>query len=505
MAVWALLSISQTVMAVDFCIMGTFTGEDRAYWTKLDGKNMDLVGTNKYSQTYQCTKTGEYRFRFIGVGWKGEMCPEQSSYDLTQASPSCKVFYTDQEGKAKNYFYVNMESGKTYTFTFDDTSDTNRTVACTVSGSEVVTKVIKLFNSSSELTGSNGRYSLDLSGETSTDAAITLTIDDVTYGLTAARTIDAVGTTSDIAFTTEGTAALTLKAGLIYSLTVTEDGKMTVVAEEKVVPYSIADAGFYLVGDFMSQYNDKTVNPGGDTPGQINYERLYFKFEEQADGSYRIVIPACLTAKMQILGISIDGVPQVYGPANIVNLHGAKGYGTASPVTNGSVGGNDTDKLEIVEGFNDRNNYWNLVTRNDNVTDDDGSYVVSFKFDKKTLSPTTWTIQHDGRTRVTYLLSTAKEATAQPLYDTLDEHGHYSNKHFAAIHLDGLNRYFVLGTVVSNLSTDEIKVQAEKANDGIHIIPDGNGCGTHNKLFFLGAEPKYNSDNSIINTLLILM
>ena len=493
MAVWALLSISQTVKAVDFCIMGTFTGEDRTHWTKLDGKNMDLVGTNKYSQTYQCTKPGEYHFRFIGIGWKGEMCPEQSSYDLTQASPSYTVSWTDQPGKENNYFSVNMESGKTYTFTFDDSDSKNRTVACTVSGSSVVTKVIKLFNGSSEVTGSNGKYTLDLSGETSTDATITLSIDGTTYGLATAQTIAAAGTTSGIAFTTEGTAALTLKAGLIYSLTVTEDGKMTVVAEEKVVPYSIAGAGFYLVGDFMSQYNDKTVNPGGDIPGKINYERLYFKFEEQADGSYRIVIPACLTAKMQILGISVDGVPQVYGPANIVNLHGAKGYGTASPVTNGSVGGNDTDKLEIVEGFNDSNNYWNLVTRNDDVTDDDGSYVVSFKFDQKTLSPTTWTIQHDGRTRVTYLLSTAKEATAQPLYDTKDEHNNYSNKHFAAIHLDGLNRYFVLGTVVSNLSTNEIKVQAEKANDGIHIIPDGNGCGTHNKLFFLGAEPKYNS------------
>ena len=498
MAVWALLSISQTVKAADFCIMGTFDGKDRPDWTKLDDKNMDLVGTNKYSQTYQCTKAGEYRFRFIGVGWKAEMCPEQSSYDLTQASPSCDVFYTDQTGRSENYFYVNMESGKTYTFTFDDTSAQNRKVACTVSASpEVTTKVIKLFDGTSEVTGSNGKYTLDLSSATS-DAAITLTIDGTNYGLATAQTIAAAGTTLGIAFTTEGTAALTLKAGLIYSLTVTEDGKMTVVAEEKVVPYSIAGAGFYLVGDFMSQYNDKTVNPGGDIPGKINYERLYFKFEEQADGSYRIVIPACLTAKMQILGISVDGVPQVYGPANIVNLHGAKGYGTASPDTNGSVGGNDTDKLKIVEGFNDSNNYWNLVTRNDEVTDDDGSYVVSFKFDKKTLSPTTWTIQHDGRTRVTYLLSTAKEATAQPLYDTLDEQGHYSNRHYAAIHLDGLSRYFVLGTVVSNLETGEIKVQAVKANDGIHTILDGNGCGTHNKLFFLGAEPKYNSDNSII-------
>ena len=496
MAVWALLSISQTVKAAVDCYINGAFNENQKTWTKLDGKSMTFDGTSKYSQTYQCTTTGKYCFRFVVVGWGGEMCPSQASYDLTQASPNYKVVYTDNEGKANNYFYVNMESGKTYTFTFDDSDHNNRKVACTVSASpEVTTKEIKLFDGTSEVTGSNGKYTLDLSSATSDAAAITLTIDGKKYGLTTAQTIAAAGT-SNFAFTTIGTSALTLAKGLVYSLTVTEDGKMTVVAEEKVVPYSIAGAGFYLVGDFMSQYNDKTVNPGGDTPGTINYERLYFKFDEQADGSYKIVIPACLTAKMQILGISVDGVPQVYGPAGIVKLHGAKDYGIASPVTNGSVGGNDTDKLEIVEGFNDSNNYWNLVTRNDKVTDDDGSYVVSFKFDKKTLSPTTWTIQHDGRTRVSYLLSTAKDATAQPLYDTLDEHGHYSNNHNAAIHLDGSNSYFVLGTVVRNMTTDGIKSQAEKAKDGIHEI--GDQCGTHDKIFFLGAQPNYDADNSTV-------
>lgn len=465
-------------------------------------------GTSKYTYTFTATQTGNYRFR-VNTNYKKEknedpviaLCPEVTGQVLTDVPVD--VSYTNKKNasdaliNANNYWTYSVTTGKEYTFTLlEEYNSEDNTYSRKLS--VVPEKTIQLLNAGSPVTGSKGQYTLDLSGETSSDANITLTIDGEPYGLVTAQTIAAAGTTSGIAFTTEGTAALTLKAGLIYSLTVTEDGKMTVVAEEKVVPYSIAGAGFYLVGDFMSQYNDKTVNPGGDIPGKINYERLYFKFEEQADGSYRIVIPACLTAKMQILGISVDGVPQVYGPANIVNLHGAKGYGTASPVTNGSVGGNDTDKLEIVEGFNDSNNYWNLVTRNDKVTDDDGSYVVSFKFDKKTLSPTTWTIQHDGRTRVTYLLSTAKEATAQPLYDTKDEHNSYSNKHFAAIHLDGLSRYFVLGTVVSNLATDEIIVQAEKANDGIHEIPDGNGCGTHNKLFFLGAEPKYNSDNSII-------
>ena len=36
--------------------------------------------------------------------------------------------------KQNNYFYVDMESGKTYTFTFDNSNPNNRTVACTVSG-----------------------------------------------------------------------------------------------------------------------------------------------------------------------------------------------------------------------------------------------------------------------------------------------------------------------------------------------------------------------------------
>lgn len=634
MAVWALLSISQTVKAADFYIMGTFDGGNRDTWTRLDGKSMHPDGNNQYSQTYQCTKAGEYRFRFIGDGWNGEMCPEQSSYNLTNAS--CKVYYTDQDGRKDNYFYVNMESGKTYTFTFDNSSESNRTVACTVSGegsgtvtpiekycsfylignlhsdsewkdgttanlfttfdgktytytftgvgktvyfrvqgydsdgnkfgedlapddtedkpltttfetvvykpynsyttkawkfdaksdktytitldysdtskpqikytedgSSVVTKVIKLFNGSSEVTGYNGKYTLDLSGETSSDAKITLTIDGAKYRLATAQTISAAGTTSGIAFTTEGTEALTLKAGLIYSLTVTEDGNMTVVAEEKVNPYAaVYEAGFYLVGDFMSQYNDKTVNPGGDTPGKINYERLYFKFEQQKDGSYKIVIPACLTAKMQILGLSVDGVPRVYGPVGIKKLHGPSATEDASPVTNGVVGGVDgTDKLEVVNGFNDSDNYWNLENRNNDVAnadglkDDDGAYEVSFKYDADAQSPTTWTIKHDGCTRVAYLLSTAKGATAQPLYNKRPSvKDNYDDNLKAAIHLDGSNGYYVLGTVVRSMSTTEIQAQAEKAHDGIHSI--GNGYGTHNKLFFLGSEPTENVQSS---------
>ena len=505
MAVWALLSISQTVKAVNCYITGYFVGESE--WTTLDGKYMESVVNNKYSQTYQCTKSGEYRFRFAVEGWKAQMCPDVERFDL--ANKSKKIVYTDQNGYDSNYFYVKMENGKTYTFTFDDPNTDNRTVACTVSGSSVVTKVIKLFNGSSEVTGSNGKYSLDLSSAAA-DASITLSIDGAKYGLETGKIIEAAGTTSGIAFTAEGKAALTLKAGLIYSLTVTEDGKMTVVAEEKDDPYAaVYNAGFYLVGDFMSQYNDKTVNPGGDTPGKINYERLYFKFEQQKDGSYKIDIPACLTAKMQILGVSVDGVPRVYGPSGIEQLHGAKDYGTASPVTDGSVGGDrETNNLVVVDGFKDSDNFWNLVTRNDNVTDDDGIYEVSFEYDPKTQSPTIWTIKHNSLKRVVYLLSNAQGATAQPLYDSRSkiEDGYSDVSSASAVHLEGItSKYFVLGTVVRDLSNTDSKIykQAIKADDGIHKIPDEKGgkqCGTHTKFFFLGADPVYESDNTTIVT-----
>lgn len=480
MAIWALLSISQAVKAADVTV----------YFQKPDGWSTPVCAyvydddgnhPTEWQKADECT-------RYVTTNKKIEL------WSYTFSDEYTNVIFKDGNNHQYPIKDINMKVVNNYVYVYDSTNPTNPTGTPLSEFDKVtVTKEIKLLNGSSELKGSNGKYTLDLSGETSTDATIKLSIDGTTYGLATAQTIAATGTTSGIAFTTEGTAALTLKAGLIYTLTVTEDGKMTVVAEEKVVPYSVAGAGFYLVGDFMSQYNNATVNPGGDTPGKINYERLYFKFEEQKDGSYQIVIPACLTAKMQILGVSVDGVPRVYGPNGIKNLHGAKDYGKASPETNGYVGG--SENLEVVEGLDDSNNYWNLTTRNDGQLDDDGSYVVSFKFDKDTNTPTTWTIEHNGYTRVNYLLSTAKGATAQPLYDKRNSvKEDYSDNHKAAIHLDGSNSYFVLGTVVSNITTKEIEDQAKKANDGIHKM--GNGFGTHDKLFFLGSEPKVNVQSS---------
>ena len=483
-----------------------------------ESSNFEYDGVGKYTYTFTATQTGEFRFRVNTSYTSGAaLCPNVDGTTkrkkLTSASDA--VAYTDQKhtsgtSMSDNYWFCDVNNGKKYTFTLTEkynSTDNSYTRNLSVAPEEaVVPKVIKLWNGTSELTGSNGKYTLDLSGETSSDANITLTIDGAKYGLATAQTISAAGTTN-VDFVANATAALTLTKGFIYSLSVTDDGKMTVVAKDN--PYKVAGAGFYLVGDFMSPYNNSDVNPGGDNPGKINYERLYFKFEQQNDGSYKIDIPACLTAKMQILGISVDGVPSVYGPSDIVDLYGAKDHGTASPVTDGSVGGNSkTNNLVVVDGFKDSNNFWNLVTRNDGVTDDDGIYEVSFTFDSDSKTPKIWTIKHNSLKRVVYLLSNAQGATAQPLYDSRStiKDGYSDVSSASAVHLEGItSKYFVLGTVVRDLSNPDSKIykQAIKAGDGIHMISDEKGgkqCGTHTKFFFLGADPVYESDNTTIVT-----
>ena len=449
--------------------------------------------------TFTATQTGEFRFR-VNTSYtsKAALCPNvdvnTKRKELTSTPED--VAYNDQNdasGKSMfdNYWFCNVTNGKTYTFTlteqYNSTDDSYTRKLSVVPEEAVVTKVIKLWNGTSELTGSNGSYTLDLSGASS-DANITLTIDRTAYGLATAQTISAVGTTN-VDFVANATAALTLTKGFIYSLSVTEDGKMTVVAEEKVNPYAaVYEAGFYLVGDFMSPYNHSDVNPGGDTPGKINYERLYFKFDEQKDGSYKIEIPACLTAKMQILGVSVDGVPRVYGPSGKVELYGSKNTGTAKPETNGSLGGKDDDLLEVVNDLTVDNNYWNLKTRNDGGIDDDGLYEISFKYDSENKTPTVWTIKHDALKRVAYLLSDAKGATAQPVYTTRSNaNSAFSDETRSALHFNGKNGYYVLGYIVNDMYTPQQRAQAEKADDGIHVTKSvNNGSGTHDKLFFLG-------------------
>lgn len=251
--------------------------------------------------------------------------------------------------------------------------------------------------------------------------------------------------------------------------------------------------GYYLVGNFFSEHNiGKGVNPGGDG-ATIDYTKhVYFKFEQQKDKSYSFSIPACLTAHAQILAVDDDGSMMVYGPGSVFGLHGAK-KGTALPVTNGTVGTmGETPTVGCTSlvgsaTLAEDGNYWNLETRNDEVTDDDGMYTFSFTLDKDG-NPSDWQVKHDAKTRVSYILGDMTGATAQPLYNKrTSDKGPYDNNMYASLYFNGSNGYWGIGYIVNDAKRDEQLAQAKKATPDMHATQSVNdNSGTHDKLFFLG-------------------
>lgn len=238
-------------------------------------------------------------------------------------------------------------------------------------------------------------------------------------------------------------------------------------------------AGYYLVGNFFSPCNNAEVTPGPDGD-YINYNRHYFKFAQNKEGAYTIDIPACLTAKMQILAVDDAGDMKVYGPKDAAT----SGISNQHPTTNGNITGALTESDELSES----SPYWSLTTRNDDKDiDDDGMYTVSFTMDADG-NPTTWTILHDARTRVAYLLNTSYGATAQPIYDKREkDEGDFTDNAKAFLHFDRQKTgYYVIDYLVSDVNLSE---EAKQATPGLHATKSiHNNSGTHDKLFFLGND-----------------
>ena len=277
--------------------------------------------------------------------------------------------------------------------------------------------------------------------------------------------------------------------------------KTSAGGSDEPVVWSLTDVepGYYLVGNFFSEHNvGGDVNPGGDRDTIEYTKHVYFKFEQQKDKSYAFSIPACLTAHAQILAVDELDNKKVYGPGEVYNLHGAKDYTSACPLINEAVGTicgtTAAKKLVGSATMAEDNNYWNLVTRNDGVTDDDGMYTFRFTLDKDG-NPSDWQVKHDANTRVTYFIDNMEGATAQPLYATRGDKGSFSDKMETPLYFDGSNSYWAIGYIVNGLSTSEILNQAKKATPDIHTTQSvGNNSGTHDKLFFLGnGGVDYNS------------
>lgn len=420
MAVWTLLSISQTVKAADVTV----------YFQSPDGWSTPVK-----AYVYDDAK------QYYKAWGSAEECTSYSTpnngiklWSYTFPDKFTNVIFKDgtHQHPAKD---INMKVVNNYVYT------TNGTTGTPLSEFDKVTKVIKLFNGSSELTGSNGRYSLDLSSETSTDATITLTIDGESYGLAAAQTIDAAGTTPGIAFTAGGTAALTLKAGLIYSLAVTEDGKMAVVAKEK----GVADGNYYLVGNFFEEDGEK-----------INYDKKYFRFtNNKDDGTLSFDIPASLRIKAQVY--TSDGT--CYGPVD-----GKTGYGisnthpTAAAV---SVNG------DLVAG----SNYWTFTERG---LEETGIYTITITVDAAG-TPTKWDVTYDKSKRMAYFLIDPQEdpdAVVHPTYAVVKEDRSCSNNFFGNIYLEAGQHCFVVGNLINGYN-DDVTAHPVKTTKKLYL--QGNG------------------------------
>ena len=276
-------------------------------------------------------------------------------------------------------------------------------------------------------------------------------------------------------------------------------------SDEPVALSTDVEPGYYLVGNFFSEHNvGGDVNPGGDG-AEIDYTKhVYFKFEQQKDNSYAFSIPACLTAHAQILAVDDYDNKMVYGPGEIFKLHGAKDYTSALPLTNGAVGticGTTAAKILVgSETLAEDGNYWDLMTRNDEVTDDDGMYTFSFTLDKDG-NPSDWQVKHDAKRCVSYIIGNMEGATAQPLYDERKsggDTGRFDNDIEASLYFNGSNSYWGIGYIVNDAIRKEQLEQAKKATPGMHAtLSVGDNSGTHNKLFFLGngGYPFSHSDN----------
>ena len=410
-------------------------GYGNGSWTS-EPSSFNYDGDGKYTYTFTAAQDGEFRFR-VNTNYtsRAALCPNVDGNTKRKELTSTPedVAYNDQkDGSDKpmsdNYWFCNVTNGKKYTFTltekYNSTNNSYTRKLSVVPEEAVVTKVIKLLNGTSELKGSNGSYTLDLSGETSSDAYITLTINDAKYGLATPQTISAAGTTN-VYFDLNKTAALTLTKGFIYSLSVTEDGKMTVVAKEK----GVADGNYYLVGNFFEEDLDK-----------INYDKKYFRFtNSKGDGTLTFDIPASLAIKAQVY--ASDGT--CYGPVTdngktFLEISKTKPTADAKSVDGKLVAGS---------------NYWTFTERG---LDETGIYTITITVDAAG-TPTKWDVTYDKSKRMAYFLVDPNDdpnAVVHPAYAVVKEDRSCSNNYFGNIYLKAGQHCFVVGNLINGYNDD---------------------------------------------------
>lgn len=241
--------------------------------------------------------------------------------------------------------------------------------------------------------------------------------------------------------------------------------------------------GFYLAGNFFS-FSD---------PNKVTYDDAVFKFQQQKNQKiggtdyevYKVEIPASLTAHAQVMYVDEIGKKQnIFGPASTNGC----GISYTYPVTDGDTGWKDLTKYTK---FEEKDNYWNFVSRNVTAENySDGMYELYIAFDKNS-NTAKWMIKHIQKKRVAYFINTDPSATALPVYDFYKvDNGKdmCSNQFFATVYFASDRDYYVISNYINK---DYIKYSPTiKTKYGVKV-PDENipvkvSCPTTNKLFLLG-------------------
>ena len=513
-AVWALLSISQTGKAADVTVYFQCPSD----WTTPVHAYAYNSGDDHVQGGWSGAPAGSEYYTSTGVKlWK---CTFDSKYKY--------VIFKENTG-SKQYPGKNkqgLEVKDNYVYTFGGTSGTS--LSEFENGGTTPSKFAKLYvwgdiygsawgenDFSREFTTSDGKTYKYVFGTDYTNGFSNNTEDFCFRVKTESKQYapptndDPVGTEYTSANeSSSGAWKFTMTKGKSYTLIFDYENKQikyseegsgivtppTPPASENPIANRKYSEGYYLVGNFF--------NFDGDN---INYKDAVFKFQQQkddADGNavYMVEIPATLTAKAQVMSVDATGTPNaVYGPT--------KGYATIDN-TNPVVGEDHTAKLgpenlvESTEISENDGNFWNMKSRRTLTTEggQDGSYTYYITIDKDTKKPSLWTIKYDDMKRVAYYLSTDEKATAMTLNSVRNDVNSEFNagKYQGTLYAQEGSEFYAISNAMRHIE-DNNNIFAEYRD---HVVVMDNILSTYPKLFLWGngGKPLAETGNFIAAT-----
>lgn len=501
MAVWALLSISQTVKAANVTVYfqcpSDWTTPVCAYAYNSDtDKNSSWgdapAGTEFYTSTgvklWKCTFDSRYKWVIFKEPADGEKKVKQSP---------------DGQG---------FEVHDKYVYTFGGTSGTS--LSEFENGGTTPSKFAKLYvwgdiygsawgenDFSREFTTSDGKtykyvFGTDYTNGFSNNTEVfCFRVKTESKQYAPPTNDDPVGTEYTSAKeSSEGAWKLTMTKGKSYTLIFdyenmqirySEEGTVTPTPTPTTNPIENRkySEGYYLVGNFF--------NFDGDT---INYKDAVFKFKQQKDDEegnavYMLEIPATLTARAQVMSVDATRTPvAVYGPGEVLAINNS----TLPVGTDNQTATTGIKDLKSNIKIEDGNNYWDMTTRRTqkNGVGQDGSYNYYITVDKATGEPSKWEIKYTDLKRVAYLLSTNPLSSALTVGSTRVKNtfegendkpqaAFNSGKYFGSLYMDNDDEYY-------GVSNDLATNNSVSSSYGYKAIENEIDRPTYNKLFLFG-------------------